>query len=142
MKTKIVLIFMFFSMFYACKPAQIIENTVIKHVFDSIYIEKTDTFRQFSKGDTVFLSEIHWKTAVKYHLKTDTVRKTEFVEVKKPVYITKTVEKKLPFWKTSEFAYWMSALAVVLYIVLKWLLKKYTFVGLLTKIKNGLNTKN
>ena len=123
MKTKIVLIFMLFSMFYACKPAQIIENTVIKHVYDSIYVQKTDTFRQFSKGDTVFLSEIHWKTAVKYHLKTDTVHKTEFIEVKKPVYITKTVEKNIQFWKTSEFAYWMSAILVVLYIVLKWLFK-------------------
>lgn len=136
MKTKIIALFMLFSMFYACKPAQIIENTVIKHVYDSIYVQKTDTFRQFSKGDTVFLSEIHWKTDVKYHLKTDTVHKTEYVEVKKPVYITKTVEKNIPFWKTSDFAYWVSAILVVLYIVLKWLLKKYTFLGLISKIKN------
>ena len=136
MKTKIIALFMLFSMFYACKPAQIIENTVIKHVYDSIYVQKTDTFRQFSKGDTVFLSEIHWKTAVKYSQKTDTVKKTEFVEVKKPVYITKTVVQKLPFWKTSTFAYWMSALVLVLYILFRWLLKKYTFLGLISKIKN------
>ena len=136
MKTKIALIFMLFSMFYACKPAQIIENTVVKHIYDSVYIQKTDTFRQFSKGDTIFLSEIHWKTAIKYSLKTDTLKKTEFVEVKKPIYITKTVVQKPPFWKTSTFAYCICGISVLMYIVLKWLLKKYTFLGLISKIKN------
>ena len=98
---------------------KIVEKEVIKYVFDSVLIEKTDTFRQFLRGDTIIIEQIKWRNRVKINLKIDTLIKSDTLFVTKTVENTTKVTEKLPFWKRAWFSYAISAVFFALFYYIK-----------------------
>lgn len=116
---------MLFSMFLGCKTVKnseisaenrvkIVEKEVVKYVKDSVFVEKTDTFRQFFKGDTVVIERINWRNLVKYQLKSDTLRLKDSVFVDKIKIDKQIVTEKLPFWKR----FWFGLIFGIAFILL------------------------
>ena len=98
---------------------KIVEKEVIKYVFDSVLIERTDTFRQYLSGDTIIIEQIKWRNRVKVNLKIDTLLKMDTLFVTNTVENTTKVTEKLPFWKRSWFAYTISVIFFTLFYYIK-----------------------
>ena len=98
---------------------KIVEKEVVKYVFDSILIERTDTFRQYLRGDTIILEQIKWRNRVKVNLKIDTLLERDTLFVTNTVENTTKVVEKLPFWKRAWFAYTISVLFFALFYYIK-----------------------
>jgi len=116
MKLKIVFIFVLFSMFFGCKTVKnseistenkvkIVEKEVIKYVKDSVFVEKTDTFRQFFNGDTVVIERIKWTNIGKLMIRIDTLRLKDSIFVDKIKIDKQVVTEKLPFYKRFWFGF-------------------------------------
>ena len=144
MKLRIIFIFMLFSILFGCKTvkntqissentAKIVEKEVIKYVKDSVFVEKTDTFKQFLRGDTMFITQIKWRNLVKYQLKSDTLRLKDSIFIDKVKINEKIVTEELPFYKR----FWFGALVGVAFMVL--LLFLGGKISQITDEKNELN---
>ncbi|HAT81209.1 MAG TPA: hypothetical protein DCS17_07445 [Flavobacterium sp.] len=127
---------MLLNMFFGCKSHKIIsenskdsikivEKYVIKHVFDSVFVEKTDTFREFFRGDTVFILKIKWRNTVRLQIKTDTLIVKDSVFVDKKLHIKDSIKENIPFWQKANFAYAVSFLLLVIALIVSRLIKKY-----------------
>lgn len=126
---KKLILFIPLILFLGCKTVEkqtktdnsikIVEKEVIKYVFDSVLIERTDTFRQYLSGDTIILEQIKWRNRVKVSLKIDTLIKNDTLFITNTVENTTKVTEKLPFWKRSWFAYTISAVLFALFYYIK-----------------------
>lgn len=129
MVTKKLILFIPLILLFGCKTVEkqtktdnstkIVEKEVIKYVFDSVLIERTDTFRQYLIGNTIILEQIKWRNREKTNIRTDTLLKTDTLFVTKTVENTTKVTEKLPFWKRSWFAYTISVLFFALFYYIK-----------------------
>lgn len=126
---KKLILFIPLILFLGCKTVEkqtktdnsikIVEKEVIKYVFDSVLIERTDTFRQYLMGDTIIIEQIKWRNREKTNIRTDTLLKNDTLFVTKIVENTTKVIEKLPFWKRAWFAYTISVLFFALFYYIK-----------------------
>lgn len=117
----------------ACKPQQVIVHDIqyktnVKH--DSVYINQTDTLREFRKGDTVYIERIKTKSQFLNSKMIDTLTVYKEVPVKVqsvknvPVY----VDKKQPWYETLFiYAGMIGILLLVIFITYK-VVKNYTSI--------------
>lgn len=97
------------------------ENKVIERVNDSIFIQQTDTLREYQVGDTIFIEKI--KNVVKYKdkivLKSDTI-----VKVEKQIEVEKVVEvQKVSFWEKLKLLLVGAGLGAIFYFVVRLIMK-------------------
>lgn len=97
------------------------ENKVIERVNDSIFIQQTDTLREYQVGDTIFIEKI--KNVVKYKdkivLKSDTIVKVETqIEVEKVVEV-----QKVSFWEKLKLLLVGAGLGAIFYFVVRLIMK-------------------
>lgn len=95
-------------------------DTVRTHSRDSIYIHYTDTVRERTRGDTVFVENIKWRTAYREIYKADTVIRLDSIATTQVVKVA-----EMNNWQRSFF--WIGivfSVLLLLYItikIVKWL---------------------
>lgn len=128
MKRILLISFIFFA--FSCKTAKnvsnsdtntvkIVEKEVVKYAFDSILIEKTDTFRQYLRGDTVVMESVRWRNKVRAQIKIDTLVRNDTLFIEKQVIKSEVVIQKLPFWKRAWFAWALMAISFVAWVIFR-----------------------
>lgn len=98
-------------------PERVVQrtDTVRTHSRDSIYIHYTDTVRERTKGDTVFVENIKWRTAYREIYKADTVVRLDSIATTQVVKVA-----EMNNWQRSFF--WIGivfSILLLLYIVIK-----------------------
>jgi len=98
-------------------PERVVQrtDTVRTHSRDSIYIHYTDTVRERTKGDTVFVENIKWRTAYREIYKADTVVRLDSIATTQVVKVA-----EMNNWQRSFF--WIGivfSVILLLYIVIK-----------------------
>lgn len=98
-------------------PERVVQrtDTVRTHSRDSIYIHYTDTVRERTKGDTVFIENIKCRTAYREIYKADTVVRLDSIATTQVVKVA-----EMNNWQRSFF--WIGivfSILLLLYIVIK-----------------------
>lgn len=98
-------------------PERVVQrtDTVRTHSRDSIYIHYTDTVRERTKGDTVFIENIKWRTAYRAIYKADTVVRLDSIATTQVIKVA-----DMNNWQRSFF--WIGivfSILLLLYIVIK-----------------------
>lgn len=98
-------------------PERVVQrtDTVRTHSRDSIYIHYTDTVRERTKGDTIFVENIKWRTAYREIYKADTVVRLDSIATTQVVKVA-----EMNNWQRSFF--WIGivfSVILLLYIVIK-----------------------
>ena len=99
-----------------CKPLQTTVYVDRWHVrdsiaYDSVYVEKTDTFTKEIKGDSVFVTKIKYQDKYKIQFRNVAVKDTVRQTIEKPVI--KIKEVKVRDWT------WWAGMAGVLFLLYK-----------------------
>ncbi len=103
-------------------PERVVQrtDTVRTHSRDSIYIHYTDTVRERTSGDTVFVENIKWRTTYREIYKADTVVRLDSIATTQVVKVA-----EMNNWQRSFF--WIGivfSVLLLLYItikIVKWL---------------------
>ncbi len=93
------------------------DSIVYQNRIDSIFIQKTDSVRIVTKGDTVFHDR--WRTLYKDRFLTDTLKVRVEIDKPYPVEVPVEVEKKLNWWQRITGAagtFTLLALAIFIFI--------------------------
>ena len=114
-KSLILIFFICLSSCKTLKPLQEVDksnhaDTVRIVERDSIYFSVLDTFRMYTKGDTVFNDVIRWRIEYKEVFRSDTVI------VNDSVYLDKVVTVR-EMSKLQRAFFWLGVVAVLLVVV-------------------------
>jgi hypothetical protein len=113
-------------MLVSCHPAKQISNTntaigqtltnIVKHL-DSIYVYQHDSIYTLVKGDTIYTSKYITRYRDRWHIKTDSILKTDTLIFTKLDQQTKTleVEKKLSLLQI--FLIWWGSISLAIAIL-------------------------
>lgn len=85
-----------------CEPVVIdrwIDRETVRVQKDSVYINSTDTVKEYQKGDTIFKDVTRWRVRYREKIKTDTLRVDSIVTkvVEKPVEVIR-LQKDWIWW--------------------------------------------
>lgn len=98
-------------------PERVVQrtDTVRTHSRDSIFLHYTDTVREYTHGDTIFVENIKWRTAYREFYHADTVVRIDSIATTQVVKVA-----EMNKWQSSFF--WIGvvfSVLLLLYIFIK-----------------------
>jgi len=133
---KLFLFLLLIAALASCGTAKQISTSNIAHgsqalqnstKLDSIYIFKHDSIFTRIKGDTVYISKTSFRYRDRWHLKTDSINRTDTLKITNQNIITKTiaVEKKLSWFEHGFMILGKITMVILLLTVLYFAVKIY-----------------